>query len=230
MQAPATADSRPPHLVVRLRWVVVLAFAALCAWWIPGVTTLQHDDDVLAFLPPDHPDVVAFREVADRFGMLEVGLVGLRAPDGGDLLVPERTETIRALAVAVSELPGVRLVLDYPSFPDVRVDGDTLAVDPLVPRGLADAAAIRERVLGSRDAVGNLVSKDGDAAVLLVYLLPADDATGTRSEKLDAIRHVVAERWDGDAFFGGGPFIEDSAARSSRTDIERLSPIVIAVL
>jgi predicted RND superfamily exporter protein len=229
LDAPAPAADRSLHLVVRLRWVVVLAFALLAAWWIPGVQRLRHDDDVLAFLPPDHPDVVSFREVADRFGMLEVGLVGLRATDGGDLLVPERTESVRAIAKSVSELPGVRLVLDYPSFPDVRVVGDTLAVDPLVPKGL-DAPAIRERVLGSRDAVGNLVSKDGTAAVLLVYLLPAGDESSSRSERLDAIRDTVTGAWDGEVYFGGGPFIEDNAARSSRTDIERLSPIVIAVL
>jgi len=229
LDAPAPADDRSLHFVVRMRWAVVLAFAVLCAWWIPGVQTLRHDDDVLAFLPPDHPDVVAFRDVADRFGMLEVGLVGLRASDGGDLLVPDRTESVRAIATSVSELPGVRLVLDYPSFPDVRVNGDTLAVDPLVPRGL-DAAAIREHVLGSRDAVGNLVSKDGTAAVLLVYLLPAGEGAAGRSDQLDTIRSTVTQAWDGEVFFGGAPFIQDTAARSSRTDIERLSPIVITVL
>ena len=49
LDAPAPAEDRSPHVVVRMRWLVVLAFALLCAWWIPGVSTLRHDDDVLSW-------------------------------------------------------------------------------------------------------------------------------------------------------------------------------------
>ncbi|MBC8067688.1 MAG: MMPL family transporter, partial [Deltaproteobacteria bacterium] len=225
---PADARVRP-SAVVRARWPILLVFIALCAWLVPGVRELQHDDDVLAFLPPEHPDVIAFREVADRFGMLEVALVGLRAPDGADLLTPERSEQVRTLARTLAELPGTRLVLDYPSLPDLKVDGDTLAVDPLVPRGETDALVLRARVLGNRDAVGNLISADGTSAALLVYLLPPA-AGEPASARLDGIRAAVAEHWDGEAYFGGAPFIETNAASASRADIERLSPVVIAVL
>lgn len=226
------AESSPPasslHPIVRGRGVIVAVFLVLCAWLIPGVTALRHDDDVLAFLPPDHPDVVTFNDVADRFGMLEVGLVGLRH-GGDDLLVPETTESIRSLGVSVSELPGVRLVLSYPDLPDPRVEGETLVVEPLVPKGTAEATDIRTRVLDNHNAVGNLVSKDGTAAVLLVYLLPTDDPTA-RANNLQGIRALVEERWDGESHFGGGPFAQSTAALSSRDDIERLSPAVIGVL
>lgn len=215
------------HPIVRARVPILLVFFALCAWLLPGVGRLRHDDDVIAFLPPDHPDVVAFRDVADRFGMLEVALVGVRAPDGADLLTAERAERIRALGRALAELPGTRLVLDFPDLPDLEVEGDTLAVDPLVPKGMTDDASIRSRVLGNRDAVGNLVSADGTAATLLVYMLPGHDE---RPARLADIRRTVGEHWDGEAYFGGSPFIESAAAESSRADIERLSPIVIAVL
>ncbi len=216
------------HPIVRARWVVLVVFAALCTWLVPAVSTLQHDDDVLAFLPPDHPDVVAFNEVAARFGMLEVGLVGLRH-GGDDLLQPETTQKVRELGISVSELPGVRLVLSYPELPDPKVEGETLVVEPLVPKGSADAQQIRARVLSNRNAVGNLVSKDGTAAVLMVYLLPSDDPT-TRSEHLQGIRARVESQWSGESHFGGGPFAESTAALSSRADIERLSPVVIGVL
>ncbi len=227
---PAREDTAPLAAVVRARWPILIAFVALCAWLLPGVRMLQHDDDVLAFLPPEHPDVVAFHEVADRFGMLEVALVGLRAKDGGDLLTPERSEQVRTVATLISELPGTRLVLDYPTLPDLRVDGDTLAVDPLVPKGETDPAVLRARVLGNRDAVGNLISADGTSAALLVYLLPATSGASGRAARLEPIRDVVAQHWDGEAYFGGAPFIETNAASASRADIERLSPIVIAVL
>src|SRR5690606_32849458 len=148
-----------PHWVVRARFAILAAFVVLCGLLVPGVRSLQHDDDVLAFLPPDHPDVVAFREVADRFGMLQVALVGLRA-GGDDLLEPERTEKVRELAKSVAAADGVQLVLGYPDLPDPKVVGETLVVEPLVPKGLS-AEEIRERVLVNPNAVGSMISRDG---------------------------------------------------------------------
>lgn len=226
----APASSAPEPLVVRARWVVLALLVALCAWLVPGIGSLRHDDDVLAFLPPENPDVVAFREVADRFGMLEVALVGLRSDD--PLLAPERTEQVRTLATRLSELPGVRLVLSYPEFPDAKVEGDTLVVRALVPPGTTDPDEIRRRVLANPDAVGNFISSDGEAAAIFAYLTPqsgADRAT-QRTEQLAAIRAAVDENWDGEAFYGGAPFMETAASTASREDIERLSPVVIGVL
>ena len=217
------------HLVVRLRWVILAAFAVVCAWLVPGIAQLRHDDDVLAFLPPEHADVVTFREVADRFGMLEVGLVGLRAEDGGDLLVTERVEQIRSLAEELATAPGVRLVLSFPDLPDATVQGDTLVVNPLVPKGITERDEIARRVLGNRNAVGNLVSGDGRAAALMIYMLDAP-SMAERGERLETIRAIVRQGWTGETYFGGAPFVEYEAAVASREDIERLSPVVILVL
>ena len=46
------------HPIVRARWAILVVFLGLCAWLIPGVTNIQNDDDVLAFLPPDHAEVI----------------------------------------------------------------------------------------------------------------------------------------------------------------------------
>lgn len=210
--------------------MILAVLLAVCAWLVPGVANLQHDDDVLAFLPPEHPDVVAFRDVADRFGMLEVALVGVRT--GDDLLTPERTEEVRTLATKISEVPGVRLVMAYPDFPEVKVQDDTLIVSQLVPDGTDDPEVIRERVLSNPDAVGNFISPQGDAAAILIYLNAATgaDRAQQRREELAGIRAAVADHWSGDAFYGGAPFMEIAAADASREDIERLSPVVIGVL
>lgn len=219
------------HPVVRARWVILVLFAALCVWLIPGVAHLRHDDDVLAFLPPDHEDVQAFQREARRFGVLEVVLIGLTAPDG-DLLSLERVDRVRTLAKRIEGLEGVRMVLSFADLPDPKVTEEGLEVLPLVPEGMKDEAVIRERVLGSEDAVGNVISKDGDAAALLAYLIPVEgeERTEQRARVLQGIHDVTAEHWDGTVHIGGAPFIEHTAAESSRTDIQRLSPLVIGVL
>ncbi len=75
------------HPIVRARWLVLFAFALACAWLIPHFDDIRYDDDVLAFLPADDADVPAFHEVAERFGMLDIALVGLSVD--GDAYAPE---------------------------------------------------------------------------------------------------------------------------------------------
>ncbi len=218
------------HLIVRARFVILAILVALCVWILPGVNDVREDNDVLAFLPPDHPEVLNFHEVADRFGMLEVGLVGLRAAEG-DMLSLEAVDRVRLLAKELGELGGVKIVLSFTDLPNPVVKDDGLEVAALVPEDLRDPAEIRERVLGSRDAVGNLISADGQAAALLVFLIHERerDAEG-RAALLREIRDISETRWQGEVHFTGAPFIEQDAAMASRSDIVRLSPIVIGVL
>jgi len=215
------------HPVVRARWAILAALVALCAWILPGLAGVQEDDDVLAFLPPSHPEVLAFREIAGRFGVLEIGLVGIRKAEG-DLLSVAAVDEVRDLARVLGELPGVRMVLSFTDLPDPKVTEDGLEVAALVPADLRDPDKIREKVLASTDAVGNLISADGRAAALMVFIL--HDSPVARTETLQGIRDLVDARWQGEHHVGGAPFVEDAAARASRSDVNRLSPVVIAVL
>jgi predicted RND superfamily exporter protein len=221
------------HPVVRARWAILVVFLALCAWLIPGVRNIENDDDVLAFLPPDHPEVVNFQQVADRFGMTEVALIGL-SDGGADMLAPQRVAKVRELSKQIKDLGEVKTALSFADLPNPVVTDDGLVVDALVPETMTDPAQIRAQVLGSRDAVGNLISTDGTAAALLVFLIPRDgagpEAFAARRKTLEDLRALVESQWQGEANFAGAPYIEMAASSSSRADIERLSPIVIGVL
>ena len=46
----APASSPSDHPIVRARYVVLALLVAICAWMIPGIGLLRHDDDVLAVL------------------------------------------------------------------------------------------------------------------------------------------------------------------------------------
>ena len=128
------------HPIVRLRWVVLAIFFGVCAWLIPGVTQLQNDDDVLAFLPAEHPDVIGFQDVAKRFGMLEVALIGLADGDA-DLLTPERMDQVRVLTKDLETVDGVNVVLSAADLPNPIVNDEGLEVAPLVPSHSADNLA-----------------------------------------------------------------------------------------
>jgi predicted RND superfamily exporter protein len=221
------------HPVVRARWAILVMFLAVCAWLIPGVRNIKNDDDVLAFLPPDHPEVQNFQQVAERFGMTEVALIGL-SDGGADMLAPQRVAKVRELSKQIKDLGEVKTALSFADLPNPVVTEDGLVVDALVPETMTDPAQIRAQVLGSRDAVGNLIATDGTAAALLVFLIPREgggpEAFAARRQTLEDLRELVETQWPGEASFAGAPYVEMAASSSSRADIERLSPIVIGVL
>jgi predicted RND superfamily exporter protein len=229
----ANSAKQGDHPIVRARWVILAAFVLVCGWLIPGVFTVENDDDVLAFLPPDHEEVQNFHRVAETFGMTEVALVGIE-DNGRDLLSAEKVDEVRSLSTKVKEIAGVNVVLSFADLPNPVVTEDGVEVAPLVPEDVRDDAEIRRRVLGSHDAVGNLISEDGKAAALLVFLVPREgegaEAFAKRRATLEDIRATVETQWSGDAQYTGAPFIEMAASESSRSDIEKLSPIVIGVL
>ncbi len=226
---PTTSSDRSRRFaraVLRARVLWIVGALALAACLGPYATRVVSDDDVLAFLPPQDETVVALREVSATFGLLDVAVIGLAANDGDTLLQPERVEHVRTLAQALARVDGVQQVLAFPDLPTLEIEGETLVVRPLVPKNnpTADLAA---HVLGNPFARGALVANDGAAAAVLVSL-PA--AREQRSAVLASIRAATASIWPWVAHFGGAPFIEAEAAGASRSDLARLSPIVVLVL
>ena len=62
-------------------WIVVIAVAVLAGLAGLQIGKIQHDDNILAFLPQDNPDVEAFNQANRLFGSLDLALVGIEADD-----------------------------------------------------------------------------------------------------------------------------------------------------
>ena len=58
--------------------VLAVLLTALSGW---KATELQRDDDLLAFLPQEHPKIVEFQEMAEAFGNTQLVLIGLEHPE-----------------------------------------------------------------------------------------------------------------------------------------------------
>jgi hypothetical protein len=151
---------------------VVLGLLLLAAAGL-GARGAVFDDDPLAALPADDPELTAFREAGAPFGLLRTLLIGVERDDlfSQDSLERLRTFTRRAAAVR-----GVREAVCFTEVPDVSATGARTEVADLVPRPVpADAAVLAEvrmRVLANPMVAGQLASADGRAALLPIVLDP----------------------------------------------------------
>ncbi len=213
--------------IIRFRIPILVIAAVITVAFGTVLPRLFADDDVMQFLPADDPEIKLFRRVTERFGGLDVAIVGL---ESDDLFTPKRLKQVRRLTERIGEVDGVFDVLSFTEAPDAVPSPFGLVVKPLigqVPTSSAELAELKKRVLANENARGNLISEDGQAAMVLCFL-------GGKRPPIHIAADIKAEAtsvWkDKGIYFGGAPFIRLHVAGGTKRDLVRLTPLVALVV
>jgi uncharacterized protein len=219
--------TRIAELILRFRWPILIVTALITLAFAPLLPRLEADDDVLKFLPAEDPEIALFNRVNEKFGGLDVAIVGLEAHD---MFAPKRLGEVRSLTRQLAQVDGVYDVLSFTEVPDPRPGPMGLNVEPLVDRVPTDAAELAElkaRVLANQNAVGNLISKDGEAAMILCFLGGKRAAVNVAAD----IKTAASKVWTGKGiYYAGSPFIRLHVVGGTKADMSRLTPVVIIVV
>lgn len=189
---------------------------------------VRQDDDVLAFLPEGNQEIQTFQAVNDRFGGLDVALVGIEVEDPFDAAFLTK---LTKLSQDIRESGGVDRVLslttvdDFTEAPEGGIVTSTL-VDA-IPANEAEEAALREKVLSRDHVVGVMISEDAHAVQLYVFGSPGSEPR----ELADTTRRLVDEAFpDLEKYWGGAPFISTYIYRTTEADLARLTPWAVLAL
>ncbi|MDD5310061.1 MAG: MMPL family transporter, partial [Deltaproteobacteria bacterium] len=219
--------TRFAEAVIRFRWPILIVTGAITIAFGTLLPRLKADDDVMQFLPAEDPQIKLFNRVNEKFGGLDVAIVGLEARD---MFTPVRLNEVRSLTRRLAEVDGVHDVLSFTEVPDPRPGPIGLAVEPLVdhvPTDKAELAALKKKVLANDNAVGNLISKDGEAAMILCFLGGKRAAVNIAAD----IKEVSGKRWTGESiYYAGAPFIRLHVVGGTKADLARLTPVVVVVV
>ena len=215
-------------LIIKFRVPVLVLAVLITAALASALPKLYADDDLLQFLPGDDPDVQLFRRVNARFGGLDVAIVGLESES---VFRAETLVKIREMTKKIAQVEGVFDVMSFTEVPDPQPAPDGLRVEPLVmdrvPTGEAELAELKRRVLANENAVGNMVSPDGKAAMILCFLGGKRPPIHVAAD----IKAVTSSIWTDDPiYYGGSPFIRQYIAGGTKSDMYRLTPVVAAVV
>ena len=217
----------------------VLALAALLfAVALAGTVRLQNQEDLMVFLPTNDPDVQLFRDVSRRFGSLRVALVGIEAPPGQDVFSAASVTKIQRATQAIKNVRGVDLILSMTAVSDIVPGPLGAQVVDLVAGPPADEAAhraLRDKVLSREFAVGNIVSADGRAALIMAFLADPNQATARAGagelHVEEQIRAAALRELSGmKVYFGGAPFAARAIYQEAQRDVRHLSPLALLVL
>jgi predicted RND superfamily exporter protein len=209
---------------------MVAAFILIAVAAVLGLSRLKEEDNLLVFLPTNDPDVQLFTKVNHRFGGMRVAMVGVEAPEGKDVFSGEVLRKLDAATTAFGKVRDVSRVLSLANVSDVVATSAGAQARTLVekiPSTAEEERALRELTMAREHIVGNLVSADGRAALIMVFL----DEGGSDAAVTRALREATKETLAGlTTYFGGAPFYGRAIYEEAQADIWWTSPIALAVL
>ena len=198
----STGEERTPWLAPMLnrpKWVLALTFLVIISFAI-GLTRVEKDPSVDAFVPGDHPAAINRDIAREIFGLEDPVILGLVAPEGETVFTPDRLEALRRIDEAVRPIDGVEKtdVISLASQNAIHGDDGDLMVDPIVPAGALDAssAAIAEERFRAMPMLSGLLASD-DARMVTV-IIPVENPNQAQ-QTVNEIQEV-AQRQAGDVF------------------------------
>ncbi|NOZ86223.1 MAG: MMPL family transporter [Deltaproteobacteria bacterium] len=224
------------HLIIRLLLdkrlsiaVVVVTLLGMVAAYF-SARNLESEDDLLAFLPEGDSDVQAFKEINEKFGSLQVALVGIKSDD---VLSPDFLTRLDKLTKRLKDMGGLSHVLSLTNVVDYVVDETQggVVTGPLVtaiPKNREEVKRLRKKIM-SREAVkGNLISEDGKSAVVVYCFI----APGSKpKETAGRIEKEVKKEFPKEAkYWGGAPFISSYIYNTTKDDLAHLTHWAVLVI
>ena len=214
-------DKRGAALVVALS-LLLAAVAVLLAGQV------EQEDDLLAFMPRDNPDIALFQDVNRRFGGLDVAIVGIAVEDA---YAPEVLERLQQLSTTLLELPTLDHVLSLTTVDDFSPDPmggiRTGKLVEVLPTDEAGARALEAKVQARENVLGTLVSGDGKALVIYVFGGYGADARQVADQTRSAVQAAFP---DAALYWGGNPFVSTYIYDTTQADVRRLTPWAVGTI
>lgn len=214
----------------RPRTAITLALLLTLVFLIPFPFVVV-DTDPENMLEPDQSDRVFYAQVKEDFGIDDMIVVGVT--DARGIFRPDTLARLDRIADAMVAIDGVVVedVLSLSTTDNVTAEGDLLEVARIMeepPATGAEAAALREAVLGNAIFREKLVSLDATAAAFYVPIERKDQSHRIAQE----IEAVLARELSGDqrSYIAGLPVAEDTFGVEMFVQMAIMAPLAMGVI
>ena len=188
-----------------------------------GITT-----DIKSFFPEDHPQVVSYDEINEKFGGADRIMVALTTSDVFSLT---SLSTIEQLTHELEQISGVTNVRSLTTIDEIAGSEWGIDVIPLIgeiPTEQQELATLRERVLKDDMYVGTIVSSDATGALHVVEVDPGSSAVEVALSIQELLESIDVT--GGQLYLTGTPVLNAVLADSMQADLMKLFPMVLLLV
>jgi predicted RND superfamily exporter protein len=225
------AVTRFAGLVLVLVAIATLFAASRIVDFRTGELLISFDPSTNALLPDDDEGRHFYDHVRRLFGSDETILVALV---DDDIFTAENLRRVQRLGERIAAIDGVHHVVSLANALNIRSENGDLAIEPFVedvPDDPQELAEIRRQALGNPIYAGNIVTRDGSAAALMVYLMDMSEREFL-SRGIDRQISEIAEEERGDAevWITGTAFVKAEMSRALLADLMRTVPMAAVAI
>ena len=189
------------------------------------------DPAMNALLPSGDEGRRFYDQTRRTFGSDETILVALADEN---VFTATNLRRIESMSERLAAIRGVHHVVSLSTALDIRGQDGSIVIEPFaeeIPEDPAELASIRERVNESPVYRGNLASRDGRVASIVIYLMDLPEAEFMR-RGIDRQIARIAEEEKGDAtiWITGGAYVKAAMSRTLVSDLQRTIPIASALI
>ncbi|MCY3813550.1 MAG: MMPL family transporter [Gammaproteobacteria bacterium] len=218
-------------------WLVVAVTALSMLILSAGAVSIGVTNDHRVLFDERNPQLLAYQALEATYTESDTALIAV-APDEGSVFSQEALGLIEALTESGWQTPHSIRVDSLTNYNHSESSGDDLIVGPLVEDAQAldddGVARIEEIALNTPETVGRLVSADGRVgAVVITFALPEnpDAAVIETTDHLHGVLDDYRSAYPQISLHVTGDVLMNRAfADATRDDLEKLTPIVFAVI
>lgn len=194
--------------IVRYPWLVIATVLVLTVYFAVQIPKLQWETDARVYLPHGHPSIKYDEKVEKIFGVKDAVIIGIVNEKKG-VFNPVTLGKIARLTKEIAALPGVvaNRTIDVASlstasvFYGTETEVGSKRLMEEVPKTKADIDKLKKVVYENSDLlVGNLVSKDGHAAMIRAKL---KEGKTNRYQTYFQIKGILASQFGAGQWPGG---------------------------
>jgi len=176
-------------------WIAAIALAGLGAW---EARNIKLNVSAEGLVPMDSPLRATYEDTKKTFGSDYIVGVYIEDPD---LFTLPKLKALSGLAHKLAELPSVERTESLFTINNIDGSGGSLVTGPILdplPETPEELAKAKQRALHNPLLKGTIISTDGQATLLTLYLKPAD----AQKENFDAgfvekLQKLITENQDG---------------------------------
>ena len=217
---------------IRHPLIVIVIMVALTALFGSGIVKVRVDASASGMMIKGDPSIKFYEETLEKFGSDNVSVIFIQ---DDNLFTPEKIALIDELHFQFEELEAVERVESLFSVTNFKGEDGMLSTNPLVdyiPETVEEAEQIRADALRNPMLVRNIISEDGKAVALNLYVVtdPEDPEFDIKFTKLveDIISKMESE-FD-EIFQLGNTYTKKSITSSILKDQVTMVPFSVLVL
>ena len=213
--------------IVQLRWIIIIGFIAITAFFARQLPKLEIDPEIKRFLPKDLPSLVSTDKIEELFGGTEMLMVLFKTDD---VLNDETLRRVKKIAKKVNRVKGVDKTLSLFDLKDIKGEGGAMIVNPAVKRiPKTDAARekLRDEIRNNDLVYGSVVSEDFKLTTVIAVL----KTTSEDVQVIDDIKKIINDNPGREkVLLGGLPFIRTQLTVNIQKDFKKLLPFGLIIM